>query len=187
MYMLRSRARATVYALVGMIKKIVISRSLLHLFGVVRSFRRGVVDLNSTTLLLVRIMERQAPATLVLGSAEPEAQEMAARRGRRVVLVGSASVQNMLIGKELDVANLKDHVQRQTQASIFENLDGFLLGIRKRRNDAFVREAGERTDVVRVPPARSIVSQWTSTRPFVVGRRTWSTLWGYRQSPDRKC
>lgn len=126
--------------------------SYTRLLGIIRGPWWGIIYLNAATLLVIRVVEGQTPATLTLGSAEPQAQQVAAGCRRRVVLVGSTGVQNVLVGQKLDVANLEDHVQRETQARVLEYLYGLLLGLGKRGNEALVRETGERADVVRVPP-----------------------------------
>ena len=60
-------------------------------------------------------------------------------------------MQNVFVAQELYVTNLEDHVQRQTYASVFEDLSSAELLGRERRNGASVTEASERLDVVRVP------------------------------------
>ena len=76
---------------------------------------------------------------------------MASGQWRSVVLVGGTSVQNVFVAQELYVTNLEDHVQRQTYASVFEDLSSAELLGRERRNGASVTESSERLDVVRVP------------------------------------
>ena len=76
---------------------------------------------------------------------------MSARRGRCVVGVSSTAVQNVRVCEELNVSDLKNHMQRQAHARILKNLSGLDLCGRERRDLALVAVAGEGLDVVRVP------------------------------------
>ena len=69
-------------------------------------------------------------------------------------------MQNVRVGQELNIAHLKNHMQRQAHARILKNLRSLNLSGRKRRDLALVAVAGEGFDVVRVPFAvhpRSLV------------------------------
>lgn len=68
-----------------------------------------------------------------------------------MVFVRRASVKNMRVRQELDVAHFQDHVQSESVAGIFEDLHGLQLGGGKRGDDTRVGEASQRADVVRVP------------------------------------
>ena len=46
------------------------------LLGIERSLGRGVVNLDTTTLLLIAVGHGKSPATFVLGGSEPETEEM---------------------------------------------------------------------------------------------------------------
>jgi hypothetical protein len=68
-----------------------------------------------------------------------------------VVNVCGAGVQNVGVGDELDVADFEDHVESETLAGGFEDLESLFLGVGERGDEARVREAGEGADVVGVP------------------------------------
>lgn len=68
-----------------------------------------------------------------------------------MVSVIRARVQDVFVGEELDVADFEDHVQSKLETCVFEDLGGFELGGRQRRDDAGVGETGERFDIVRIP------------------------------------
>ena len=68
----------------------------------------------------------------------------------RVIGVGGAGMEDVRVAEELDVADLQDHVQRQPQARVLEDLDGALLDVGERRDQTGLGEAGQRFDVVRV-------------------------------------
>jgi hypothetical protein len=57
----------------------------------------------------------------------------------------------MVVGQELDVANVKNHVQSQLKTCVFEDLGGAGLLGGESGDQAGVREAGEGFDVVGVP------------------------------------
>lgn len=63
-------------------------------------------------------------------------------------------MQNMRVSQELDIADIQDHVKRESVTGILEDLDSVELGIAERGNDARVGETGQRADVVRVPSER---------------------------------
>lgn len=63
-----------------------------NLFRILWRNRRGIVDLDATPLLLLAIMERQLPATLLLGRAKPQPHQVPPGRWRRKVLVCSPRV-----------------------------------------------------------------------------------------------
>lgn len=62
-------------------------------------------------------------------------------------------MQQVRVAQELDIANLKNHVQRQPLARLLKNLHSPQLLLAERRNQALVREAGEGLDVVGIPLA----------------------------------
>lgn len=125
---------------------------LHRLLRIQRRHRRGVVDLDAAPLLLVAVPEGQLPAALVLRRREPEAHQVPAGRGGRVVGVRRAGVQDVRVGQELDVADVEDHVQREAVAGGLEDLEGLQLGGGQGWDDALVGEAGQGADVVGVPP-----------------------------------
>ena len=59
----------------------------------------------------------------------------------------------MCIAQELDIANLKNHMQRQPLARLLENLHCPQLFLAQRRNQPLVAEASQRLDIVRIPLA----------------------------------
>lgn len=65
-------------------------------------------------------------------------------------------MQDVRVGDELNVADVKDHVQGEALAGLFEDFDGFELGGGERGDDAGVGEAGERANVVGVPSALTL-------------------------------
>lgn len=78
---------------------------------------------------------------------------MPAGRRRSVVGVCRAGVQDVRVGEELDIANVKNHVQGEAVAGGLEDLESLDLGGGEGWDDALVREAGQRADVVGVPSA----------------------------------
>lgn len=127
---------------------------IARLLRIQRCHRRVIVDLDAAPLLLLAVVERQLPPAFLLGRAQPQPHQVAPRRRRRIVLVRRAGVQDVVVGQELDVANVKDHVQREALARLFQDRSGVLLGVRERRDEACVGEARQRADVVGVPSAR---------------------------------
>lgn len=113
--------------------------------------RRVVVDLDSTTLLVLIIGERQVPATFAVRRREPQSHEMSAGERRSVVLVRSSGVKDVCIGQELNVADLENHVQSKSLAGLLEDGGCMLLLGRKSGDDALVGETLERANVVRIP------------------------------------
>jgi hypothetical protein len=76
---------------------------------------------------------------------------VAARERGEVILVRRAGVEDVRSGvEELDIAELKNHVQANFHASILQDLKGIELLRRQRGNFAGVREALERLDEVGV-------------------------------------
>jgi len=88
-----------------------INLSSVTILSVERCPRRRVVQLHATPLLVRRVRERQLPASFSLRRSEPQTHEMSARRRWGIVRVRCAAVQRVCIAEELDVADLKDHVQ----------------------------------------------------------------------------
>lgn len=107
-------------------------------FSVKRSNRWVVIDLNTTALLVVAVLERQLPSTLTLRCGEPQTHQMASGQWRSVVLVGGSGVENVVVGQELDITNLENHVQRQPHAGVFEDLDSTLLLLGKSGDETLV-------------------------------------------------
>lgn len=122
------------------------------LLGIVGRNRRGVINLDATPLLVFAVVEGQLPATLILWCAQPQPHQVSARRWWRVVLVCCPGVQDVVVGQELDVTNVQDHVQSEAQAGLVKDGSGAELLGRKRRDDALVAEAGQGLDVVWIPP-----------------------------------
>lgn len=54
----------------------------------------------------------------------------------------------MVVGKELDIAYIENHVQRKLLACLFKDSNGAFLCFGKRRDLTRVRETGQRTDKV---------------------------------------
>ena len=65
-----------------------------------------------------------------------------------VIAIGGSRMEDLGIGEELDVADFKDHVQRETEAGLFEDRDGFFLLGGEGRDEAFGGEASERAEEV---------------------------------------
>lgn len=108
------------------------------LLSIFRRYRRCIVDLNTTPLLFLAVMEWQSPATFIFWCAQPQPHQVPPRCWRRVVLVRCPSMEDMVIGKELDVAYIQNHVQSELLACFFQNRNGALLGLGKRRNETSV-------------------------------------------------
>jgi len=64
----------------------------------------------------------------------------------------------MVIGQELDIAHVQNHVQRMLLACLLENGNGAFLGVGKSGNETCIREAGQRTDKVGVESVDDSVS-----------------------------
>jgi hypothetical protein len=63
---------------------------------------------------------------------------MSPGRWRRVVPVRGPRMQDVRVGEELDIADLEDHVQRETVAGFLEDAEGFLLGVGEWWDETFV-------------------------------------------------
>lgn len=46
-----------------------------------------------------------------------------------MIRVRSTGMQNVRIGEELDITNIQHHMQRQTLAGLFQDLESIRLGI----------------------------------------------------------
>lgn len=68
-----------------------------------------------------------------------------------MIRVCGTGVQNVRIRQELNITDIKDHVQRQAHTGFFQHAQGFLLCVRQRGDDSCVAEAAEGADVVWVP------------------------------------
>ena len=75
-----------------------------------------------------------------------------------MVLVLRPRVENVRVRQKLDIANIKNHVQRKAIARLLKDFSSFELSGRQRRDDASVGEASEGADVVWVPSCRFSVS-----------------------------
>lgn len=87
--------------------------SAFFLLGIVWRNGRCVIDLDTTPLLVLAVMEGQLPTTLILWCTQPQPHQMPARRWWREVLVRRPGVQNVVVRQELNVANVQDHVQSE--------------------------------------------------------------------------
>ena len=79
---------------------------------------------------------------------------MSPRRWRRTILVRRPCVKYVFVGQELDIADIKDHVQRQPAPRLLEDVGGFALGGREGRDEPFIGESGEGTDEVGIPSCK---------------------------------
>lgn len=66
-------------------------------------------------------------------------------------------MQDVRVSKELDIADIQDHVQRKSVTGILEDLDSVKLGIAEWGNDAGVRETCQRANVIRVPSEKKVM------------------------------
>ena len=107
-------------------------------------------------------MERQLPPALTLRRRKPQPHQMPPGCRWRVVLVVSAGVEYVLVGEELDVAHFKDHMQGLLETRLLKYVGGLELGGRKRRDLAFVAEAGQGAYEIRIPSGRFV--SWRFTR-----------------------
>lgn len=123
-----------------------------YLLGIIRSNRWCVVDLDATPLLVLAVVERQLPAALLLRCAQPQPHQVPTGRWRWVVLVCRPSMEDMVVGEELDITNIQDHVKSKAQAGLVEDASSANLLRRERRNETLVAETGQGLDVVWVPP-----------------------------------
>lgn len=106
--------------------------------------------MDTTTLLLKRVMERKLPATLRLRRREPKSHQVTCtdkttalvHGTRRVVLIGSTRMEDMRVAHKLDITGRKDHVKRQLGTGLLPSLQGVILLLRQRGN------FGVRTGVV---------------------------------------
>lgn len=122
-----------------------------RLLRIQRRHGRVVVNLDPSPLLLLAVVERQFPSALLLRRAQPQPHQVTPRRWRRKVLVRCAGMQDVVVGQELDVANVENHVQREALGRLFKDGGGALLGVGERRDEPRVREARQRADVVGIP------------------------------------
>lgn len=100
-----------------------------NLLCVKRCNWRIIIDLNSSPLLLVAIMEWQLPPTFLFRRAQPEPHQVPPWCWRRVVLVRSPSMQYVVVRQKLYVTDIEDHVQRKTQGGGLEDLGSMFLRI----------------------------------------------------------
>lgn len=69
-----------------------------------------------------------------------------------MVLVRRPRMQHMRVSQELDIADLQNHMQRVLQTRVLQHLQRLELRRRQRGDDSRIGEAGERADIVRIPP-----------------------------------
>lgn len=108
-------------------KSITITKANQILLGIQKSNRSLIINLNSTSLLLIAIPEGQLPATLILRRCQPKTHKVATGGRGCMIRVRSAGVQNVRIRQELNITDIKDHVQRQANTGFFQHAQGFLL------------------------------------------------------------
>lgn len=131
-----------------------------------RSDRRLVIYLDPSSLLFSTVMVRQPPASLIFRSCQPQPHQVSPGGRRGMIGVCSPRVEDMLIRKELDVANLEDHMKGQASTCFLQNVRRFKLSRREGRDQTGVGESSERSDEVWVVP--QIVSEETTWRPSEV-------------------
>jgi len=103
-------------------------------------------------------MERQFPSTLSLRRTQPQPHQVPPWRRWRIVFVRCSGVEYMVVGQELDIAHVQNHVQRMLLACLLENGNGAFLGLGKSGDETCVREAGQGTDKVGVESVDGSVS-----------------------------
>lgn len=109
------------------LKSITITKANQILLGIQKSNRSLVINLNSTSLLLITIPERQLPATLILRRRQPKTHKVATGGRGCMIRVCGAGMQNVRIRQELNITDIEDHVQRQAHTGFFQHAQGFLL------------------------------------------------------------
>jgi hypothetical protein len=93
---------------------------------------------------------------------------MPSRGWRGKVFVLSPRVQHVVVGQELNISHVQNHVQSKAQAHLVENRSRPLLLWRQSRDEALVTEACQGLDVVWVPSAvlvsilpKRMSAEWT--------------------------
>ena len=142
-----------------------------HLLRIQRTNRRIIINLDPPPLLLPTIMKRQFPPPFLLRGAQPQPHEMPPRCRRRVVLVRRPRVQDVVVGQELDVADVEDHVEGQPLTGFLQDGGGFFLRSGERRDEAGGGETGEGADVVGVPSEARVSNSLPRTKTLKNGGR----------------
>lgn len=94
-------------------------------------------------------MEGQFPPSLALGNSEPETHQVASWERGQVIFIRRARVKDMGSRmQELDIAQLKHHMQTKPHARILQHLQRLQLLRRQWRDLPDIREALERLDEV---------------------------------------
>lgn len=109
------------------------------------------IDLNSTSLGIAAIMERQAPAAFMLRRADPGAQQVSSRLWWQRIRKGGTRMECLAARYELDVADLTVVLKSMSLAGFLEDLHSHNLLVRQGRDDSLVAEACEGLDKIRVP------------------------------------
>ncbi|QSS57046.1 hypothetical protein I7I53_05435 [Histoplasma capsulatum var. duboisii H88] len=73
---------------------------------------------------------------------------MSTRCRQWVILVFSTGMEQVDVGKELNVSDIKNHVERKPETGLLKHFDRFKLCRRQWRDDTLVRKTGERADKV---------------------------------------
>ncbi|KAH8709299.1 hypothetical protein HC256_009224 [Beauveria bassiana] len=107
---------------------------------------RGAIDLDAAALGVEAVVERQAPATLVLGGADPGAQQVARGLGRQGVDKGGAGVEGLAARDELHIADVAGVLEAVARARRLEDVHGLDLRRGKGRDKAGVAVASEGLD-----------------------------------------
>jgi hypothetical protein len=96
-------------------------------------------------------MEGKFPPPLTLRDREPKTHQVASRERGQVILIRRARVKHMGSRmQELDIAQLKHHMQTKLHARILQHLQRLQLLRRQRRDLPDIREALEGLDKIRV-------------------------------------
>ena len=111
------------------------SRWNTTLFCIQRRYRPSIVDLHTTPLLLLTVLERQSPASLTLRYRQPQSHQMPPlpllphliETPRRVIRIGRPRMKDMAITQQLHVARFQNHMQRQLRARLLPHLQRMFL------------------------------------------------------------
>ncbi|EER39253.1 ATP-dependent RNA helicase Prh1 [Histoplasma capsulatum H143] len=90
--------------------------------------------------------EPESPSNFALWRGQPETHKMSTRCRQWVILVFSTGMEQVDVGKELNVSDIKNHVERKPETGLLKHFDRFKLCRRQWRDDTLVRKTGERAD-----------------------------------------
>jgi len=112
-----------------------------------------IINLDPTSLLLGRVVERKCPSPLTTRRRQPQPHQMPPRlpRTRRIILIRRPGMQDLRIAQKLNIAHLQHHMQRHALTRLLQHLHR-LLHLRRRLGHLTGFPPGlERLDEVGIP------------------------------------